>query len=184
MRSGPQLVSIEKVRALPHFFFAGTSAGLMAGRKSRHELAAFLVERGLWLVFVEVVIISTAYPFSPFEGVPELGGQTLLALQVIWAIGASMVVLAGAQYLGVRMCGLAQRHPGDVRARPRRILYRPLHLIRLGRLALASFKGLEPEQMMTLFFFFPAGYGVYLLWIYLIWLLVVAMLYPFCIQRG
>ncbi|PHS13254.1 MAG: hypothetical protein COA86_17250 [Kangiella sp.] len=45
-----------------------------------------------------------AFTFSPFDGVPELGGNTVFAMQVIWIIGASMIVLAGCQYLGVRAC--------------------------------------------------------------------------------
>lgn len=85
-------------------FLAGTSAGLMRSRKTKNELANFLLKRGLWLIFVEIVIISTAFTFSPFAGVPEVGGHTVIVLQVIWAIGASMIVLAGAQYLGTRAC--------------------------------------------------------------------------------
>lgn len=87
-------------------FLAGTSAGLMASRKSSGELGAFLAKRGLWLVLVEVMLISTAYTFSPFDGVPEMGGYTLLGLQVIWAIGASMLVLAGLQFLGMQACAV------------------------------------------------------------------------------
>ncbi len=87
-------------------FLAGTSAGLMAARKSPRELGAFLAKRGLWLVLVEVTLISTAYTFSPFDGVPQMGGYTLFGLQVIWAIGASMLVLAAAQFLGVRACAV------------------------------------------------------------------------------
>ena len=84
-------------------FLAGTSAGLMAVRKSPSELGAFLVKRGLWLIFVEVAIISTSVTFAPL-GIAELGGATLIVLQVIWAIGASMVLLGAAQFLGARPC--------------------------------------------------------------------------------
>ncbi len=87
-------------------FLAGTSAGLMAGRKSPGDLGAFLAKRGLWLVFVEVTLISTAFTFSPFDGVPQMGGHTLLGLQVIWAIGASMLVLAALQFLGTGACAV------------------------------------------------------------------------------
>jgi uncharacterized membrane protein len=87
-------------------FLAGTSAGLMAGRKSPRELAAFLFKRGLWIVVVEITILSTAFTFSP-GGLPQFGGQTLVILQTLWAIGASMVVLAGAQFLGARFCLIA-----------------------------------------------------------------------------
>ena len=34
---------------------AGTSAGLMAARKSRREMAGFLFTRGAWLIAVEIV---------------------------------------------------------------------------------------------------------------------------------
>jgi uncharacterized membrane protein len=84
-------------------FLAGTSAGLMAARKSSSELGGFLVKRGLWLVFVEVAIISTFLTLAPL-GIAEFGGATLVFLQVIWAIGASMVLLGAAQYLGARPC--------------------------------------------------------------------------------
>lgn len=82
---------------------AGTSAGLMIGRKSAPELFRFLLTRGLWLLFVEVAIISTALTFAP-TGIPQFGGHVLLVMQVIWAIGASMVVLAFAQRLGRPVC--------------------------------------------------------------------------------
>jgi uncharacterized membrane protein len=84
-------------------FLAGTSAGLMARRKSPSALGQFLLTRGLWLVLVEVLVISTATSFAPL-GVPGLGGRTYVGLQVIWAIGGSMIVLAGAQLLGSRAC--------------------------------------------------------------------------------
>jgi uncharacterized membrane protein len=82
---------------------AGTSAGLMASRKSARELARFLFTRAAWLIFVEMVIISTAATFAP-RGIPEIGGQVLIIMQVIWAIGASMIVLSAAQLLGRRAC--------------------------------------------------------------------------------
>ena len=103
-------LEIYLTRWVTHFcapvfvFLAGTSAGLMAGRKSATELGAFLAKRGLWLVLVEVTLISTAFTFSPFDGVAEMGGHTLLGLQVIWAIGAAMLLLAAAQFLGTSAC--------------------------------------------------------------------------------
>jgi uncharacterized membrane protein len=82
---------------------SGTSAGLMAARKSPAELCRFLLTRGVWLVFVEFVIISTATTFAP-GGIEQLGGKTLVFMQVIWAIGMSMIVLAFLQFLGRRVC--------------------------------------------------------------------------------
>jgi len=82
---------------------AGASAGLMTGRKSPHALARFLVSRAVWLIFIEVFVLSNLATFSP-RGIPEMGGSILVAMQVIWAIGASMLALAVLQYLGRRAC--------------------------------------------------------------------------------
>src|SRR5690349_15527134 len=82
---------------------AGTSAGLMATRKSGRELARFLFTRGTWLIFVEMGIISTAGTFAP-GGIPEIGGRVLIIMQVIWVIGASMIALSFLQWTGRRTC--------------------------------------------------------------------------------
>lgn len=67
-------------------FLAGVSAWLQASKgKSGAELARFLATRGLWLVFCELTVLSFGWSFA----VPYV-----LFLQVIWAIGWSMVVLA------------------------------------------------------------------------------------------
>jgi len=84
-------------------FLAGLSAGLMSRRRSPGELGRFLALRGLWLILIEVAVISTATSFAP-TGIAELGGRTIVGLQVIWAIGASMIVLSGMQFLGPRAC--------------------------------------------------------------------------------
>src|SRR5688572_23720606 len=103
---GPLLFA---TRWITHFcaptfvFLAGTSAGLMASRKTSAELASFLLTRGLWLIVLEAIVISTAWSFAP-TGVAGFGGRTYVALQVIWVIGASMMILAGAQFMGRRVC--------------------------------------------------------------------------------
>ena len=82
---------------------AGTSAGLMTARKSHGELARFLVTRGLWLIVVEVVDhFDVRHVLA--RGIAEFDGQTVAVMQVIWAIGASMIVLAGLQWFGRRTC--------------------------------------------------------------------------------
>ena len=84
-------------------FLAGTSAGLMTSRKTPSALGKFLFTRGLWLIVVECVVVATAWSFAPW-GIEQLGGRVGVVMQVIWVIGASMVVLAGAQFLGQRVC--------------------------------------------------------------------------------
>jgi uncharacterized membrane protein len=75
----------------------------MSGRKTPRDLGAFLLKRGLWLIFIEWFVISTAWSFAPF-GFPQANGLIVIPLQVIWAIGASMVLLASLQFLGARAC--------------------------------------------------------------------------------
>jgi uncharacterized membrane protein len=82
---------------------AGVSAGLMTARRRPRALGAFLARRGLWLIVVEMLVVSSAVTFAPL-GIPEFGGRTVVVMQVIWAIGASMLVLAAAQFLGQRAC--------------------------------------------------------------------------------
>jgi uncharacterized membrane protein len=102
-------VALFFTRWITHFcapvfvFLAGTSAGLMTARRTPAELARFLLTRGLWLLAVELFVMSTAFTFAPF-GIPQLGGLVLVGFQVIFAIGASMVLLAAAQFLGRRAC--------------------------------------------------------------------------------
>ena len=66
-------------------FLAGTSVFLMCQRKSKKEVSLFLVKRGLWLVIVEAIVITFGWTFNPFFNV--------IILQVIWAIGISMILL-------------------------------------------------------------------------------------------
>jgi len=84
-------------------FLAGTSAGLMVARRSPADLCRLLATRGLWLIAVEILLISTAVTFAP-GGIEPLGGRTLLFMQVIWVIGASMVALAVLQFAGRKVC--------------------------------------------------------------------------------
>jgi len=67
-------------------FLSGTSIYLQSLRKTKKVLQSFLIKRGLWLIFVEVVIITFGWTFNP--------NYNFIILQVIWAIGISMVILA------------------------------------------------------------------------------------------
>jgi uncharacterized membrane protein len=72
---------------------AGTSVYLQKQRgRSANDVAVKLLTRGVWLLFAEVAIVSFGLFFS----------YRLHFLQVIYAIGASMIVLAVLQYLPTR----------------------------------------------------------------------------------
>lgn len=66
------------------FFLAGTGAFFYGQRRTPGELSRFLWTRGLWLIFVEFTIVGLAWSFVPGFGF----------FGVIWALGASMVIMA------------------------------------------------------------------------------------------
>jgi uncharacterized membrane protein len=66
-------------------FLSGTSAYLIGLRKTKKELSTFLIKRGFWLLLIEVVVITFALTYNP--------NYNLIILQVIWAIGCSMIIL-------------------------------------------------------------------------------------------
>jgi uncharacterized membrane protein len=72
-------------------FLAGSSAYLLGLKKSKRELSSFLIKRGIWLLIVEMVIITLGWTFNPLYNV--------FILQVIWAIGWSLVILGLLVYL-------------------------------------------------------------------------------------
>lgn len=76
-------------------FLAGTSAYMYGRNRTKQELFMFLFTRGLWLVFVEIVIMSFLWWFDV--------SYSFINLQVIWAIGLCMMVLAVLIYLPHRL---------------------------------------------------------------------------------
>jgi uncharacterized membrane protein len=66
-------------------FLSGLSAFLSSQKKNSAEASLFLINRGLWLVFVEMVIVTFGLTFDP--------KFRFIVWQVIWAIGCSMIVL-------------------------------------------------------------------------------------------
>ena len=72
-------------------FLAGTSAFLYGTKTTKPALSKFLFIRGLWLIFVEIVVMNLLWWFDISYG--------FIGLNVIWAIGVSMIILAIALYL-------------------------------------------------------------------------------------
>jgi uncharacterized membrane protein len=73
-------------------FLAGASAWIAGTRRTPGELSRYLLSRGLWLIALELTVITFAWYYTTDFA---LG----LVAQVIWVIGASMVVLAGLIHL-------------------------------------------------------------------------------------
>jgi len=98
--------AIFLTRWITHFcaptfvFLAGISAFLY-GKKvaSIHSLSRFLFWRGTLLVLLEVTIVRMGWTFHP--------GFEFILLQVIWAIGISMVLLSGFVWLPMWVTGIS-----------------------------------------------------------------------------
>lgn len=74
------------------FLLTGTGAYLSLSRKSKRELSGFLFTRGLWLIFLEIVVVRCfGWQFN-FD-------YRLILLNVLWALGWAMIVLSGLVYL-------------------------------------------------------------------------------------
>jgi uncharacterized membrane protein len=100
---------------------AGTSIYLQRQRgRSKNFMAKRLVTRGLWLIFLEIAVVSFGIFFT----------YHFHYLQVIYAIGASMILMAALQYLptwAVALYGFAVVGLHD--------LLDPIKLSRLGHFA-------------------------------------------------
>lgn len=79
-------------RFITHFcapvfvFLAGTSAFLLGRKKTKSTLFKFLLTRGIWLIFLEIVVNNLIWTFDIT--------YSFVIIQVIWTIGISMVCLS------------------------------------------------------------------------------------------
>jgi uncharacterized membrane protein len=74
------------------FLLTGTGAYLSLRRKSKRELSRFLFTRGLWLIFLEIVVVRCfGWQFN-FD-------YHLILLNVLWALGGAMITLSVLVYL-------------------------------------------------------------------------------------
>jgi uncharacterized membrane protein len=74
------------------FLLTGTGAYLSLRKKSKRELSRFLFTRGLWLIFLEVVLFRCLGLQFNFD-------YQLTLLDVLWALGWAMIVLSALVHL-------------------------------------------------------------------------------------
>lgn len=67
-------------------FLSGVSAFLAGQRRTKPALRSFLFKRGVWLVVSDLLIMTLLLSFDP--------GYHTLILEVLWAIGFGMILLA------------------------------------------------------------------------------------------
>lgn len=84
----------------PVFMFsAGMSAFLVYRRLGdKAALSRYLWKRGLWLIVLELIAVRLAFSFSLTEG--------LVVLEVLWALGWSMIILGLLARLPIRILAI------------------------------------------------------------------------------
>ncbi|HYL12833.1 MAG TPA: heparan-alpha-glucosaminide N-acetyltransferase domain-containing protein [Terriglobales bacterium] len=113
-RSAQQFLPTDLTRTTPAIFFtrwithfcapvfvltAGIGAFLWMtrGHHSKRELSRLLLSRGIWLIVLEVTILRLIF----FSQISFTANPVILI--ILWAIGISMVALAGLVYLPMRV---------------------------------------------------------------------------------
>ena len=76
------------------FLLAGTGARLSLAQASRAAVSRFLLLRGAWLVLLELTLLRAAWQFNV--------DYHVTLLNVIWALGWSMIALAALVWLPTR----------------------------------------------------------------------------------
>jgi len=77
---------------------AGSSAFISGQRKTKKELAVFLLKRGIWLIILEQTIVNFGWFFNIHFNFFIFG--------VIWVLGLCMIILAGLIFLPRKIIGL------------------------------------------------------------------------------
>src|SRR5258706_5834472 len=84
-------IALYGSRWITHFcaptfvFLSGLSAWLQGQRKTKKELSLFLITRGLWLILIDLTVMSFAFSADIHFN--------LFVLETLWSIGAGMIIL-------------------------------------------------------------------------------------------
>lgn len=90
-------IPIFFTRFITHFcaptfcFLAGLSAFMSGRKKSKADLSRFLIKRGIWLIIMELTLVTFGWQFDPLF---RINGIAVIAM-----LGMSMIVLAGLIHL-------------------------------------------------------------------------------------
>ncbi|MFB9843097.1 DUF1624 domain-containing protein [Mucilaginibacter ginsenosidivorans] len=79
-------------------FLSGISAYQAGTRRSKNEFRAFLIKRGLWLIIVELLLITLSITADV--------GYHVFVLEVIWVIACGMILLGLMAGLSSKVIGI------------------------------------------------------------------------------
>lgn len=104
MDAGTTYPALYFTRWITHYcapvfiFLSGISVFFQIQKYGRSVTRVFLIKRGLWLIIMELTLVAFAWTFDPF--------LKFIPLQVIWAIGISMVLLGAVIATGLHQRGI------------------------------------------------------------------------------
>ncbi|HXM96834.1 MAG TPA: heparan-alpha-glucosaminide N-acetyltransferase domain-containing protein [Candidatus Dormibacteraeota bacterium] len=83
---------------LPVFMFAAGMGAFLFGQRNRTkgQLSWFLFTRGIWFVFLELVVMQFSYDFT-------FSSQLVFLLLILWIFGVCMMMLSVLVYIPVRL---------------------------------------------------------------------------------
>lgn len=92
--------AIFLTRFITHFcapafaLLSGISININLRKRGRTELVKYLVTRGLWLIFLDLVVLRFAFFFNFY--------YDMTILSILWMLGCCMVLMAGVIFLPYR----------------------------------------------------------------------------------
>lgn len=78
-------------------FLAGSGAWYKSRKSGARATSAWLVKRGIWLILLEVLVNNTLWMVSAWQNI-----AFIVSLQVLWALGVSMICLGALCRLPLR----------------------------------------------------------------------------------
>jgi uncharacterized membrane protein len=163
------------------------AAGLFELPPQTRNERLLLIGTGLALAFILIRAVNVYGDPHPWD--PDLGNATATVMSFLATTKYPPSLLYLLMTLGPAAiaCAYAERLRGPIKdvlvtlgRAPLAFYIAHLYLIHALTIVLGVAQGFAPSQFMTHYRFFPKGFGVGLLGVYLVWIAVVVILYPLC----
>ena len=141
----------------------------------------------LTLAFILVRALNVYGDAHPWESDPGSTARSIMSFLATTKYPPSLLYVLMTLGPAAILCAFADRFRGPIKdalvtlgRAPLAFYIAHVYLIHTVAILVGIAQGFAAQQFLTAYRFFPKGYGVDLLGVYLIWIAVVAILYPFC----
>jgi uncharacterized membrane protein len=163
------------------------SAGLFQGPAKPRDDRLMRIGIGLLLGFVLARAVDIYGDPHSWHASATNTAATVMSFLATTKYPPSLLYLLMTLGPAAIVCAFAERFHGGIRdvlvtfgRAPLAFYVAHLYLIHAAAILLGVAQGFTAQQFLTHYRYFPKGYGVGLGGVYLIWVCVVALLYPFC----